>query len=131
MLGIEQICKTIQALFNNIRKPFPQISRTLLVASMHKRPGLSNYQSIANITKELSKMGIPTGPMPDGSPNLTVAFAAANTEEMFRAVKHDMSIQVGIEPGSVEIMAQGANAGGPVIVRGTNLTPGTAYGLGA
>ena len=131
MIGIEQICNTIQRLFNNIRKPFPQISRILLTSSMQNRPGLSKYQSIANVTKELSKMGIPTGPMPDGSPNLTVAFAAANTDEMFRAIKHDMSIQVGMAPGSMEIMAQGANAGGPVIVRGTNLTPGTAYGLGA
>lgn len=131
MIGIEQICNIIQGLFNNVRKPFPQISRILLTSSMQERPGLSKYQSIANVTKELTKMGIPTGPMPDGSPNLTVAFAAANTEEMFRAIKHDMSIQVGMAPGSMEIMAQGANAGGPVIVRGTNLTPGTAYGLGA
>ena len=131
MIGIEQICNTIQGLFNNVRKPFPQISRILLTSSLQNRPGLSEKQTIANITKELTKMGIPTGSMPDGSPNLTIAFAAAMTDEMFRAIKHDMSIQVGMAPGSMEIMAQGANAGGPVIVRGTNLTPGTAYGLGA
>ena len=129
MIGIEQICNAIQNLFKNVRTPFPQISRTLLVSSIPQRPGLSNYQSIANVTKELSKMGIPTGPMPDGSPNLTVAFAAALTEETFRAIKHDMSIQVGSTPGTMEIMAQGANAGGPIVVMGTNLTPGTSFGL--
>ena len=119
-MGIAQICQTVNNFFNNVRLPFPQISRILLICSMIRRPGLSTIQSVANITKDLNKLGIPTGPMPDGSPNLTVAFAFANTKEIYRGIKKDMSIQVGIQPGTLNIQA------GPV--PGTNITPGMGFG---
>lgn len=64
-MGIAQICQTISNYFSRVRTPFPQISRILLVCSMIRRPGLSVIQSVANITKDLNKLGIPTGPMPD------------------------------------------------------------------
>lgn len=128
-MGIEQICKTISNFFDNIRPPFPQLSRILLVCSMIRRPGLSTIQSVANITKDLNKLGIPTGPMPDGSANLTVAFAFASTKEIYRGIKKDMSIQVGIQPGTMGSVGVGANAGGPVTVVSTNTTPSMGYGM--
>ena len=127
-MGIKQICQTINNLFNNNRKPFPQLNRLLLVCSMIRRPGLSVIQSVANITKDLNKLGIPTGPMPDGSPNLTVAFAFAITKEIYRALKNDASIQVGFQPGSLMLTAFGANLGGPIIVEGINTTAGQGSG---
>jgi hypothetical protein len=128
-MGIEQICKTISNFFENIRPPFPQLSRILLVSSMVRRPGLSTIQSVANITKDLNKLGIPTGQMPDGSPNLTIAFAFANTKEIYRGIKKDMSIQVGIQPGSAMVTAAGSNAGGPVVVQGTITNATMGYGM--
>ena len=128
-MGIAQICQTVNNFFNNVRLPFPQISRILLICSMIRRPGLSTIQSVANITKDLNKLGIPTGPMPDGSPNLTVAFAFANTKEIYRGIKKDMSIQVGIQPGTATIFGSGANAGGPVAVFGSVITPGMGFGV--
>jgi hypothetical protein len=118
-MGIRQICETIGNLFSNVRPPFPQLPRTLLVCSMIKRPGLSVIRSVTNITKDLNKLGIPTGPMPDGSMNLTVGFIFANTKEMQRAIKKDMVVQASLAPGSSTIVAQGANGGGPVTVAGT------------
>ena len=128
-MGIAQICQTVNNFFNNVRLPFPQISRILLICSMIRRPGLSTIQSVANITKDLNKLGIPTGPMPDGSPNLTVAFAFANTKEIYRGIKKDMSIQVGIQPGTATIFGSGANAGGPVAIQSFNTTPSMGYGI--
>ena len=128
-MGISQICETVRNYFSNVRAPFPQLSRILLVCSMIRRPGLSVIQSVANITKDLNKLGIPTGSMPDGSPNLTIAFAFASTKETYRAIKKDMSIQVGIQPGSVTVIGTGANAGGPVAIRGTVIDPGMSYGI--
>ena len=125
---IEQISKGIINLFNNVRSPFPQLSRLLLVCSMTQRPGLSVIQSSANITKDLNKLGIPTGAMPDGSTNLTVAFAFASTKEIYRAIKKDMSIQVGIQPGTLSSIGTGANAGGPITVISNNTTPSMGYG---
>ena len=59
--------------------------------------------------------------MPDGSTNLTVAFAFASTKETYRAIKKDMSIQVGIQPGTLNIQA------GPF--PGTNVATGMAHGI--
>jgi hypothetical protein len=128
-MGIEQICKTISNFFDNIRPPFPQLSRILLVCSMIRRPGLSTIQSVSNIVKDLNRLGIPTGPMPDGSANLTVAFTFANTKEIYRGIKKDMSIQVGIQPGSAMVTAAGANSGGPVVVQGTITNATMGYGM--
>ena len=121
-MGIAQICKTISNLFDNVRPPFPQLSRLLLVCSMIRRPGLSAIQSTSNIVKDLNKLGIPTGPMPDGSPNLTVGFTYALVKEIYRAAKNDASIQVGFQPGSLMFTVFGANAGGPIVANGLNLT---------
>ena len=109
-MSIKQICDAITKLFTNALPPFPQIPRTLLVCSAIKRPGLSAIRSTANIVKSLSKLGIPTGSMPDGSPNLTVAFVFSNTKENQRAVKNDASVQVGTAASSMVFRGSGANA---------------------
>lgn len=127
-MSIKQICESITKLFTNALPPFPQLPRILLVCSMIKRQGLSAIRSTSNIVKDLNKLGIPTGSMPDGSPNLTVAFAFASTKENFRALKKDASVQVGVQPGSMMITGFGANAGGPVNIQGVNTSPSIAVG---
>ena len=127
-MSIKQICESITKLFTNALPPFPQLPRILLVCSMIKRQGLSAIRSTSNIVKDLNKLGIPTGPMPDGSPNLTVAFAFASTKENFRALKQDASVQVAVQPGSMMITGFGANAGGPVNIQGVNTSPSIAVG---
>ena len=127
-MSIKQICESITKLFTNALPPFPQLPRILLVCSMIKRQGLSAIRSTSNIVKDLNKLGIPTGPMPDGRPNLTVAFAFASTKENFRALKKDASVQVGVQPGSMMITGFGANAGGPVNIQGVNTSPSIAVG---
>lgn len=117
-MGIEQICKTISNFFDNVRPPFPQLNRLLLVCSMIRRPGLSVIQSSANIVKDLNKLGIPTGPMPDGSANLTVGLVFASTKEIYRGMKKDASIQVGIAPASLNVVGFGT---------GTNMSPGQGF----
>ncbi len=120
-MGIREICQSItNFLYNNIRTPFPQLPRILMVCSMIKRPGLSVLTSVSNVVKDLNKLGIPTGAMPDGSENLTVGFTLALTKETYRAIRTDMSIQVGIQPGTLDIMAG--------TIPGTNVTPGVGHG---
>lgn len=126
MVTIQSICDAITTFMEKYRHPFPQISRKLLVCSLPKRPGLSNIYSVSNIVKDLNKLGIPTGPMPDGTPNLTVAFVYANTKEIYRALKKDASIQVGFQPGMVSV-GYGQNAGGPVSVTSTTVDTGMGF----
>lgn len=101
-MGIQQICQSIKNYFNNVRPPFPQLPRLLLVCSMMRRPGLSTIQSTANVTKDLNMLGIPTGPMPHGCMNMSIGYAYAYINEIFRALKHDASIQGGNLPGTAE-----------------------------
>ena len=115
-MGIEQICNTINNLFKNERPPFPPLNTLMLVFAMQKKPGLSTIQSVANITKDLNKLGIPTGSMPDGSPNLTIGMLFGVTKEHYRALKNDASIQVGIQPGTLMVQAG--------VFPGTNTTAG-------
>ena len=115
-MGISQICQSIKNYFSDTRPPAQQLPRLLLVSSLIKRPGLSVITSTSNIVKDLNMMGIPTGPMPDGSPNLTVAHAFATTKEIFRAMKLDAVVQVGMAPGTLNIQV------GPAM--GTNLNCG-------
>jgi hypothetical protein len=80
-MGIKQICNTIKNYFNKTRSPFPEFPGLLIVCSMGKRPGLSAIQSTSNIVTDLAKLGIPTGAMPDGSANMTVAYTYANVRK--------------------------------------------------
>ncbi len=118
-MGIQQICNTIKNYFKKVRAAHPEMPGILIVCSLAQRPGLSVIQSTANIVNSLAKLGIPTGPMPDGSSNLTVGFTFGITSEIFRAVRKDMSMQVGLQPGSFNIVVGGAGGG-----TGTNINTG-------
>ena len=118
-MGIKQIVQSIKNVFKNTRSPFPTLPGLLIVCSMGKRPGLSAIQSTANVVTDLSKLGIPTGVMPDGSANLTVGFAYANIKEIFRAIAKDLNIQGALLPGSLDVIVGGA--GGAV---GKNVNTG-------
>ena len=117
-MGISQICETIKNYFSNTRPPVQQLPRLLLVCSLRKRPGLSVITSVSNVVKDLNMMGIPTGPMPDGSPNLTVAHAFSFFKEDYRAHKMDAVVQFGMGPGSFNIQV------GPAM--GTNINCGNS-----
>ena len=100
-MSIKEICNSVKNYFKNTRPPFPVIPGLLIVCSMCKRPGLSRIQSTANIVADLAKLGIPTGQMPAGCPNMTVGYTMAQTNELFRAIKEDASGQGAFQPGSL------------------------------
>jgi hypothetical protein len=121
-MGIKQICNSIKNYFETMRSAFPELPGILIVCAMAKRPGLSTIQSTSNIVNELSKLGIPTGLMPDGSANLTVGFTYACASEYFRAIKEDMNIQGVLQPGSLNVVFAGAGGG-----TGTNVNTGRGW----
>lgn len=130
-MTIESISNSIRNLFTQVRKPVKILSQALILCSALKRPGMSTVLSVANIVKDLNKFGIPTGPMPDGSPNLTVAMVYAVVNEVQRSIREDMVIQIAMNPGSISFVGQGANAAGPVTVTGVNVNSGIGVGIAA
>ena len=130
-MSIKGISDSIKNLFTKVRNPVKILSSALVLCSALKRPGLSTILSVANIVKDLNKFGIPTGPMPDGTPNLTVAMVYAVVNEVQRSIKEDMVIQIVMNPGSISFVGSGANAGGPVTVTGVNVNSGIGVGITA
>jgi hypothetical protein len=93
----------------------------LMAIGCTQKPGLSTVVSTGNIVKALSKHGIPTEAMSDGSENKTVALVIAIVEEVYRAIKEDANIQVAHMPGAISVLSTGANSAGPVVSQGINI----------
>jgi hypothetical protein len=120
-MTIADISNSIKSLFNITRQPAPEIPGMLMAIGCTQKPGLSTVVSTGNIVKAISKHGIPTDPMPDGSENKTVAYTIAVVEEIFRAIREDANIQVAHSPGAISVLTTGANSGGPVVSQGINI----------
>ena len=122
-MSINEITEAITAMAKKMRPPVPQLPRLLVVCSMRERPGLSAIYSTANVLTALQKLGIPTGPMPDGSSNKTVGVIYSVFEEIVRAFRFDASVQCGNEVGSEAITSVGVG-----VSQGTNTKSPIGYG---
>lgn len=127
-MGIEQITSQINSFLGamnaKISTMIPMPAILLLCASL-QRPGVSPLRSLSNVCAALEGLGIPTGPNPDGSPNLIVKFVYEMFKEADRALCEDASVQGASEIGSV--VSTGANTGGPVM--STNILPFRITGI--
>lgn len=123
-MTIESICNTIENLLKKINIPAPEIPSVLRWCGGSMKPGLSNIISLTNVIKDLSKAGIPTGYMPDGSPNLTVAVCCSLINEDTRRNVEDMSIQGSTKAGSMQITGVAETIGGPSPITAVNMSGG-------
>ena len=119
-MNTENVVKSIKKVFDTIRQPANVISGIIMAGSLAKRPGLSCMLSVGNIIQDISKQGIPTEPLPDGTPNLMNKLTNSIICEVYRALKEDANIQTVMPAGSITINANGGNAGGPISVVGTS-----------
>lgn len=125
---LNKINSFFSALDAKLSKVIPMPAIFLLCAAT-SRQGLSPLKSLSNVCQMLEDAGIPTGPNPDGSPNLTVLEISAILKEVYRAMTEDAAVQGGIQVGEMMIMSQGANAAGPVVSTGSNLLPTHIWGV--
>ena len=119
---IEKIVNTLNSLFGRVRHPAQTVSPVLTLCSSLQKPGLSTIHSVARIVTKMKKLGIPTDPMPDGSMNLNIGLVTAIVDEVYRAMREDAQVNIAIKPGSIQVVGEGGNAGGPVVVHSTNPT---------
>ena len=106
-----------------------QLPPPLLKCVALKRSGLSAYRSAAKIIENNKKLGLETGPNPDGSPNKINQYTYNLVSEIFRAMKEDAMVSTAIPQYSLLIEAMGGNAGGPVTCTGTNLLDSIGNGI--
>ena len=121
-MNVNQITNKLNSFFskidNKITKVMP-VPILLLLCAAAGSPGLSTLKSLSNVCQAFEGLGIPTGPNPDGSPNLVVKMSYAILNEVYRAIQEDAQIQGGANIGSMTIQSTGS--GGVSI--GTNILP--------
>lgn len=128
-MTLEYICNSLIELIDKARKPMTYIPAALLVCSAINRPGLSSMTVASNIIRRQTEAGAPVGPSADGSPNIAERMERIRVEEILKAIKLDANVQIGIPIGGIKITGKGANAGGPVIIKGFNNNAAHGQGI--
>lgn len=128
-MSIDTLIDKIMGLFNKSKTPAMKLPGLLILATAMQRPGLSAAKITTDIIENNKKLGINTGTNPDGSNNILNEYTYNIVTQVLKAIKDEGVVHVSIPPGSITITATGANAGGPVVVTGMNITPSTGYGI--
>lgn len=129
MFNIDTIANAMEAAIDKTRVPAETLPALLLVCTAMKRPGLSASKIAADIISNNDALGIPTDVNPDGSPNIINEYTYNIVKCVVNAIKQDGVVQVAIPAGTLMIETNGANAGGPLVGIGTNITNTIAKGL--
>jgi hypothetical protein len=82
-----------------------QVPLPLLLASRFLS-GYSSSRAYLNIIGEFEKLGLPTGPMPDGSPNLMLASVKAMIDGMDQEESENGQVQVAVDFLSITPIGQ-------------------------
>lgn len=114
-------------LFKENRVKIPKFSLFQILLSKF-RPGLDSDSISSEIISKFEKIGIPTGPLENGTPNVMEEYTKLVTNEIVDAIQNDMRIDIAVDSG-MNVIASGANGGGPVVTTGSNVAPHSGNGL--
>lgn len=126
---ISALVQSISNTIDSVKTPVSLLPPILLRCTSLMRSGLSAYKITARIIENNGRIGIKTGPNPDGTRNLINAYTYNVVKEMVYAIQNEASVQTAIPMASLFIQANGGNAGGPVTCFGTNLIDSLATGI--
>jgi hypothetical protein len=118
----------IDFLLMESRIKIPRLSLPKLLLAK-ARPGLDSEITTTAIISRFSEIGIPTGPLEDGKPNVMEAYTRAMVEELFDSIQSEMRVDIAVDQGMI-VTSAGGNSGGPVASTGSNPSPHTATGIG-
>lgn len=118
---VQKIGDTVDTIMNGLQPPLIKIPPILLLCELLQRPGLSATLLATAIISSLERLGIPTGPNPDGSQNLIVASVVAACSDLVEHLQTHARVDSAGAPSSIAITGTGTAAGiAPVAVSGTN-----------
>ena len=63
--------------------------------------GYSSSRAFLNVVEEFEKLGLPTGPMPDGSPNLMLVSLKALLDGQEKEDRQNGGLQIAVKPMAV------------------------------
>jgi hypothetical protein len=128
-MNISNIVNTVTNTLEASRIPANILPAQLLKCTALQRPGLSAIKIAAEIIRNNKAIGIENEENPDGSPNLINQYTYNVVRTFVQALKNDASVQSVIPSGSLSVFAKGANGGGPVICKGSNLFDSIGNGI--
>ena len=121
--SISQVLKLLLGAFNLVQKPAQTIPPFLLLAGAELRPGMSGRDLAANVISRMeSDAGIPMGDIFGDGPNAISSAMLIQAQEQISHIQTKAKVTSVIKPGSVQITAVGGNAGGPIVVQGSNVS---------
>lgn len=123
----EELSKFILFLFKENRIKIPKFSLFQILLSRF-RPGLDSDSISSEVISKFDKIGIPSGPLENGTPNVMEEYTKVLTEEIVDSIQNDMRIDIAVDSG-MNVLSSGANAGGPVVTTGSNIVPHGGSGL--
>ena len=129
MSWINTIAQGIENAFKAVRPALQSIPPLLLLVGVTQRPGLSAIALTSAIIKRLPEAGIETGVNADGSPNKINQFVRVLCEEVIKEIKDNAKVTCVLQPGTINSIGTGANAGGPVVVTSYNTIPVNTMGI--
>ncbi len=123
----EGLADFINFLFEFDRVKIPKLSLfEILLADL--RPGLDDDFISNDVISKFEKIGIPSGALEGGRPNVMEEYTKILTSSIVDAIQSDMRVDVAV-PVGMQIVGVGGNAGGPIVVNGTSTTPHKATGV--
>ena len=129
MSWINTIAQGIENAFKAVRPALQSIPPLLLLVGVIQRPGLSAIALTSAIIRRLPEAGIETGVNADGSPNKINQFVRVLCEEIVAEIKDNAKVTCVLQPGTINSIGTGANAGGPVVVTSYNTMPVNTMGI--
>jgi len=123
LTSISQVLKLLLGAFSLMQKPAQTIPPFLLLAGAEMRPGMSGRDLAANVISRMeSDAGIPMGDIFGDGPNAISSAMLIQAQEQISHIQTKAKVTSVIKPGSVQITAVGGNAGGPIVVQGSNVS---------
>lgn len=123
----EEIADFLLFLLNEDRVILPKLSIPKILMAK-TRPGLSSEILSSSVISRFPEIGIPTGPLEQGSTNVMEQYTKVIIEEIVDAIQQDMRIDVVTDAGQT-VSAAGGNGGGPVTCAGATVAPHTGIGI--
>ena len=112
------------------RTPVKRLPAVLNYTTAMRRPGLSESTISANVIQNNGKYKImTTEKLPDEQDNVVNKFVENIVTQIVKAIREDAAVTVTIPTGAINITAEGANLGGPVVCTGTNILPINLTGI--
>ena len=129
MSWINTIAQGIENAFKTVRPALQSIPPLLLLVGVTQRSGLSAIALTSAIIRRLPEAGIETGVNADGSPNKINQFVRVLCEEVIKEIKDNAKVTCVLQPGTINSIGTGSNAGGPVVVTSYNTIPVNTTGI--